>query len=101
MKDLKKVYRAINKELAEDQLLNLEEKWGSKYPVVIEAFTSDKSLFKLVYLATKNIEKKWTAPLHNWSLTIQQFYIKFGNRIPLSIKANLMDARKIDTKPKN
>ena len=33
--------------------------------------------------------------------SVEQFYIKFGNRIPLSIKANLMDARKIDTKPKN
>ena len=28
---------------------------------------------KLVYLATKNIEKKWTSPLQNWSLTVQQF----------------------------
>ncbi|SLK01691.1 Transposase, Mutator family [Salegentibacter salarius] len=52
------------------------------------AFTSDMSLLKLVYLVTKNIEKKWTAPLHNWSLTIQQFYIKFGDRIPLEINAN-------------
>ncbi|MGB5944242.1 MAG: hypothetical protein WBG71_15260, partial [Leeuwenhoekiella sp.] len=50
--------------------------------------TSDMSLLKLVYLATRNIEKKWTAPLHNWSLTIQQFYIKFGDRVPLSINAN-------------
>ena len=131
MKDLKKVYR-VTKDVAEDELLNLEEKWGSKYPVVIEswqrnweqlsqyfeytepirkiiyttnaveglhrqirkvtktkgAFTNDMSLLKLVYLATRNIEKKWTAPLHNWSLTIQQFYIKFGDRIPLDINAN-------------
>jgi transposase-like protein len=40
---------------------------------------------KLVYLATKNIEKKWTSPLQNWSLTVQQFYIKFGDRISLDI----------------
>ena len=52
------------------------------------AFTNDMSLLKLVYLATKNIEKKWTAPLHNWSLTIQQFYIKFGDRIPLAINTS-------------
>ena len=132
MRDLKKVYRAVNKEVAEEELLNLEEKWGQKYPVVIEswqrnweellqyfqytepirkiiyttnavegfhrqvrkvtktkgAFTNDMSLLKLVYLATKNIEKKWTAPLHNWSLTIQQFYIKFGDRIPLAINTS-------------
>ncbi len=136
MKDLKKVYRAVTKDVAEDELLNLEEKWGSKYPVVIEswqrnweqlsqyfeytepirkiiyttnaveglhrqirkvtktkgAFTNDMSLLKLVYLATRNIEKKWTAPLHNWSLTIQQFYIKFGYRIPLDINANSSEA---------
>lgn len=129
LKDLKLVYKATNKDIAEDQLLLLEEKWGDKYPVVIEswnrnweelstyfeytepirkiiyttnavegfhrqvrkvtktkgAFTNDMALLKLVYLATKNIEKKWTAPLHNWSLTIQQFYIKFGDRIPLDI----------------
>jgi transposase-like protein len=129
IKDLKLVYKAINKEVAEDELLKLSQKWGAKYPVVIEswernweelstyfqytepirriiyttnavegfhrqvrkvtktkgAFTSDMALLKLVYLATKNIEKKWTSPLHNWSLTIQQFYIKFGERIQLDL----------------
>jgi transposase-like protein len=132
MKDLKKVYRAVNKGVAEDELIALEEKWGGKYPVVMEswqrnweelsqyfqytepirkiiyttnavegfhrqirkvtktkgAFTSDMSLLKLVYLATRNIEKKWTSPLQNWSLTIQQLYIKFGERIPLALNAN-------------
>ncbi|MFT4802202.1 MAG: putative transposase [Flavobacteriaceae bacterium] len=43
------------------------------------------ALLKLVYLATKNIEKKWKLPLHNWALTIQQLYIKFGDRISLDI----------------
>ena len=38
MRDLKLVYRATNKEVAEDELLNLEVKWGSKYPVVIESW---------------------------------------------------------------
>src|SRR5690625_6059151 len=36
------------------------------------AFTSDMALLKLIYLATKNIEEKWTAPLHNWAMTVQQ-----------------------------
>lgn len=49
------------------------------------AFPSDMALLKLVYLATKNIEKKWTAPLHNWSLTVQQLAIKFGDRLPLDL----------------
>ena len=116
MQDLKLVYRASTKDLAEDALLALEEKWGQKYPVVIEswqnnweelsqyfqytepirkiiyttnavegfhrqvrkvtktkgAFTNDMALLKLVYLATKNSEKKWTTPLQNWSLSVQQ-----------------------------
>lgn len=38
MKDLKKVYRASSKDLAETELLNLEEKWGKKYPVVIDSW---------------------------------------------------------------
>ncbi|PWK23391.1 transposase, partial [Maribacter polysiphoniae] len=56
------------------------------------AFTNDMALLKLVYLATKNIEKKWTSPLHNWSLTVQQLYIKFGERIPLVLNANSFGA---------
>jgi len=132
MRDLKLVYRATSKEVAEDKLLDLEHKWGSKYPVVIEswkrnweqlsqyfqytehirkiiyttntvegfhrqvhkvtktkdAFTNNMALLKLVYLATKNIEKKWISPLHNWSLTVQQLYIKFGEKTPLILNTN-------------
>ena len=49
------------------------------------AFTNDMSLLKLVYLATKNIEKKWTSPLQNWSLKVQQPAITFGDRLPLDL----------------
>lgn len=52
------------------------------------AFTNDMALLKLVYLATMNIQKKWTSPLHNWSLTIQQLYIRFEDRIDLDINKN-------------
>jgi len=38
MKDLKLVYRAISKETAEVELDRLEEKWGSKYPIVIKSW---------------------------------------------------------------
>jgi transposase-like protein len=38
MKDLKKVYKALNKEQAENELDNLEEKWGNKYPIVIKSW---------------------------------------------------------------
>ncbi|HLV93041.1 MAG TPA: IS256 family transposase [Aequorivita sp.] len=130
MNDLKRVYHAVSKEVAEDELLILEEKWGKKYPVVIDswnnnwealsqyfkytqpirrliyttnpieaynrqirkvtktkgAFPNEMALLKLVYLVTQNIQKKWTAPLHNWSLTVQQLYIKFEDRVKLDLK---------------
>ncbi|MCH8568985.1 MAG: hypothetical protein LAT67_12000, partial [Balneolales bacterium] len=49
------------------------------------AFTNDVSLLKIVYLATKNIEKKWISTLRNWSLTVQQLAITFGDRLPLEL----------------
>jgi transposase-like protein len=40
MKDLKLVYEASTKELAEDKLLKLNDKWGKKYPIVIQSWNS-------------------------------------------------------------
>ena len=129
MSDLKEVYRATGKDIAEEKLKALSEKWEKKYPVVITswnnnwhklstyfkytvdirkliyttntiegfhrqvrkvtknkaAFTSDMALLKLIYLAQRNISKKWTQPLHNWSLTVSQLSIIFGERLKLSI----------------
>ena len=39
-KDLKLIYQAPTKELAEEELLKLEEKWGKKYPLVINSWQS-------------------------------------------------------------
>ena len=126
MADVKLVYQAVNKELAEEHLNALEEKWGKKYPIIIKswrnnwhklstffkyaadirrliyttnpiegfhrqirkvtktkgAFTNDMALLKLVYLASERIAEKWTKPLLNWALTIQQFSIMFEGRMP-------------------
>jgi putative transposase len=49
------------------------------------AFTSDMALLKLVYLATQNIQKKWTTALWNWNQTLAQLTIIFENRIKLSL----------------
>ena len=46
-------------------------------------FPSDDALLKLVYLAYKNISKKWTQPLQNWSLTVSQLSIHFEGRLQL------------------
>ncbi len=49
------------------------------------AFTGDMALLKLVHLATWRIEKKWSSPLHNWALTVQQRANKFEGRLKLDI----------------
>jgi transposase-like protein len=125
--ELKPVYKAATKDLAELNLEKLSEKWSNKYPVVIKswqdnwhklstyfkytedirpiiyttntiegfhrqvrkvtknkgAFPSDDALLKLVYLAYKNISKKWTQPLQNRSLTVSQLAIHFAGRLTL------------------
>jgi putative transposase len=44
------------------------------------AFPSDDSMLKLMYLALKNIEKKWTMPIRDWGLAANRFSIEFGDR---------------------
>lgn len=127
--DLKEVYRATTKDLAEQQLDALDQKWGKKYPLVLNswrnnwsklstyfkydpairkmiyttntiegfhrqvrkvtktkgAFPSDMALLKLIFLAYRNIRKKWTSPLQNWGLTVSQLSIWFEGRLKLSI----------------
>lgn len=46
-------------------------------------FPNDDAVFKLFYLAIKNISKKWTMPIRNWTDAINQFNIFFDNRVPL------------------
>ncbi len=41
MVDLKMVYRASTKELAEHNLLKLDEKWGTRYPMVLKSWTTN------------------------------------------------------------
>lgn len=40
MKDLKPVYQAVSKEVAEDALLKLDEKWGKLYPIVLQSWNN-------------------------------------------------------------
>lgn len=41
MKDLKQVYKATNKDLAEQKLLELDEMWGKRYPIVIQSWQNN------------------------------------------------------------
>ena len=48
------------------------------------SFPSDEASFKLLYLALKNIAKKWTMPIKNWSAAMNQFAILFEGRVPMA-----------------
>lgn len=39
--DLKPIYKATNEEIAKDELKKLKEKWGQKYPVVINSWENN------------------------------------------------------------
>ena len=42
---------------------------------------SDKAASKLLYLALRNIETKWQAPVAGWRAALNQFYILFSERL--------------------
>ena len=46
------------------------------------SFPNDESILKLLYLALKNIAKKWTMPIRDWKAALNRFSILFGDRIP-------------------
>lgn len=48
------------------------------------SFPSDEAAFKLLYLALRNISKKWTMPIRNWSAAMNQFSIIFEGRVPMN-----------------
>ena len=125
--DLKTVYQAATREKAEANLLQLEQKWGSKYGAAVRSwqnnwddlatffefskeirrliyttntvegyhrqlrkviktkgsFPTEQSVRKLLYLSTMNITKKWTAPIRDWPLILNQLAIRFEDRMPV------------------
>ena len=42
------------------------------------AFPDDDSIIKIMYLAISKAAKKWTMPIRNWGLALNQFAILFG-----------------------
>ncbi len=48
-------------------------------------FSTDESLLKILFLASRDIQKKWTRSVHNWSFTISQLAIIFDGRIKLDL----------------
>ena len=103
MADLKKVYTAVDEEAALDALeafaafkfpqelrkliytTNTIEGFNRQLKKVTKAksvFPTDDSLFKMLYLAMKDITKKWTGRRQDWSSIYAQLVIYYGDRIP-------------------
>jgi putative transposase len=124
--DLKAIYQAPTREVAETKLLQLAERWGEQYAVAVRswennwedlatmfdypsdirrliyttntvegynrqlrkvtktkgAFPTGEAARKLLFLANRDITRKWTAPIHNWTRILNQLAIRFEGRFP-------------------
>jgi putative transposase len=47
------------------------------------SFPTQEAVRKLLYLANLNIVKKWTRPISNWPMILNQLAIRFEGRFPL------------------
>ncbi len=54
-----------------------------KYTKAKLSFPNDDALKKSVYLAINEIEKKWTLPIKNWAIVLNQFITIFEDRVLL------------------
>jgi hypothetical protein len=77
-----------------DQPSSIESTGGGKSPGLFRRrlmkacknrslFPNDEAVFKLMYLALRNISKRWTMPIPNWSAALNQFAILFDDRVPV------------------
>lgn len=123
--DMKLIYTAPTREMAEAELRSFEEKWAGKYSYAVKSwkdnwdelssffgfpleirkiiyttnlienlngkirkytknklsFPTDDAVKKSVYLALMETTKKWTMPIPNWGLILNQFMAIFGDRL--------------------
>ena len=127
--DLKTIYGATTKELAELNLERLVEKWDDRYPLAVRpwstnwenistffefsqpirriiyttnaveslhrqfrkvtknraVFPTDEALFKMLFLAVRDISKKRTMPHREWKTVISHLALAYGDRLGLEI----------------
>src|SRR5712692_3835597 len=111
--DLKLVYTAATDGEAEQRLAEFSQKWDAKFPMIAKSwrsnwtrvipffahppeirkviyttkargsFPNDEAVFKLLYLALRNIAKKWTMLIRDWKAALNRFAIVYENRLPV------------------
>jgi len=47
------------------------------------SFPNDEAVLKLLYLALRNIAKKWTMPIREWKAALNRFAIVYEDRLPV------------------
>lgn len=47
------------------------------------SFLSDQAVMKSVYLAAREATKKWSMPIQNWGIILNQFLVIFEKRVQL------------------
>jgi transposase-like protein len=57
VRDLKQVYRAANKDLAEKRLGDLRERWGDKYPIVIKSWENNWERLSAFYKYPEEVRR--------------------------------------------
>ena len=45
------------------------------------SFPTDDSLFKILYLIVIDASEKWTMPIHDWGIILNQLRVYFGERM--------------------
>jgi putative transposase len=46
------------------------------------SFPNDEAVLKLLFLALRNIAKRWTMPVQNWKAALNRFAIIYEDRMP-------------------
>ena len=52
-----------------------------KYTKNKMSFPTDEAVLKSVYLAVREATKKWSNPIQNWGIILNQFLIIFDDRL--------------------
>lgn len=106
LKDLKTVYAADTKDLAEQNLLLLDEKWGQKYPLVLKSWQSKWDYLSAYFKYTKPVRRLiyTTNPIEGFHRQVRKYTKSKGaftsdNALYKLIYAAVMQIKKKWTMP--
>jgi putative transposase len=73
--DLKEVYGADTKALAEERLLELDEKWGQKYPLVLKSWQTKRDYLSAYFKYSKEVRRSiyTTNPIEGFHRQVRKY----------------------------